>query len=245
MKSMPRQRPTVVIFDMDGTSVRHLNPHILNILEWLDNQSHKASSLINWAFKRGAQGNPLEDWETYQQRKRPRLLVHRAIHKIRRKEVDQIVEPCPGIYKVLNFLRKHQIPMGIASNGLGRGYGHDILEKFDLKDYFSATVFREDIVHSKPNPESLLLTLKKMDVTLTSEDIVWYVGDRRKDVKAALAAEAHLPCTVVPIAYGFEAAFESFAEQLTPDHIIPSYKDMHDRLRKLFAAGPSPASSFF
>ena len=36
MKSLP-QKPTVIIFDMDGTTVRHVNPAFLSALEFLDN----------------------------------------------------------------------------------------------------------------------------------------------------------------------------------------------------------------
>lgn len=234
MKAMPRKKPSVVIFDMDGTSVRHLNPHLIDFMEWMDNQSYRLNSVLTWAFKRGAKGNPLQDWDAYEQRKKPRLLVHRAMHSLRRKEVDQIVEPCPHIYDVLDLLHAHDVPMGLASNGLGRGYGHEILETFDLKQYFKATVFREDIHKAKPNPESILLTLKKMDVQLTKDDIVWYVGDRSKDVKAAIEADKHLPCTVVPIAYTPGAAIKALKESLTPDHIITSYLDMRHRLEPMF-----------
>lgn len=231
---MALQKPSVVIFDMDGTTVRHLNPKLLSVLEFLDTLAYRFNSLLTWAFKRGAKGNPLQDWDAYEQRKKPRLLVHRTMHRLRRKEVDQIVEPSPGIYAVLDLLKAHHIPMGLASNGLGTGYGHDILQKFDLEDYFQATVFREDILKSKPNPESLLLTLKKLATVLQADDVVWYIGDRRKDVQAALEAQKHLPCPVVPIAYTVDAALEVVKEQLSPDHIMPSHDLIHQKLLQLF-----------
>lgn len=230
---MALQPPTIVIFDMDGTSVRHLNPHLLSILEFMDNQAHRVSSVLSWLFRRGAKGNPMQDWEAYNNRRKPKLLVHRAMHRLRRKEVDQIVEPCPGIYRVLDLLQNHNIPMALASNGLGKGYGHDILTRFDLARYFKATIFREDIHKSKPDPEGILLALQKSELSPSENDIIWYIGDRHKDVKAALAAQKHLPCPIMPIAYALNSAVAIVEHNISPEHIIPSYFDMHEKLKRL------------
>ena len=224
---MSLKKPTIVIFDMDGTTVRHIKPWVLHVLEKFDDAYFWLSRVFTWIFERKGKGPAIPDEAAYNMRKKPRLLVHRAMHKVRRKEVDQIVEPCPGIYWVLDLLKKHDIPLGIASNGLGKGYGHDILEKFDLAHYFSATIFREDIHKSKPNPEGILLTLKTMNITLQKEDVVWYIGDRHKDILAAQAASEQLPCTVVPVAYGMNAGIAALEKGLGPDHILMSFFDMH------------------
>lgn len=226
--------PTIVIFDMDGTTVRHIDPTTLHMLEFADNLGHRIRSIFSWIFRRGAQGNPMQDWEEYNNLKKPQLLVRRALHKLfQPKEVAQIVEPCPGLTLVLNLLREHKIPMALASNSLGKGYGHEIIETFDLEQYFITTTFREDIQKSKPSPEGLLLTLKNMDIEPTENDVIWHIGDQHKDVKAALAAQELLPCAVVPIAYAPGAAIATIEAGLTPDHIIPSYFDIRDRLVKL------------
>ena len=237
---MSLKKPTIVIFDMDGTTVRHINPWILHVLERLDDAYFRLSRIASWIFERKAQGPAIPDEEAYKTRKRPRLLVHRALHKVRRKEVDQIVEPCPGVYWVLDLLKSHDIPLGLASNGLGKGYGHDILEKFDLAPYFKATIFREDIHKSKPNPESLLLTLKTMGLTPKEGDVIWYIGDRHKDVLAAMAADTHLPCSIIPIAYGMNSAVAAIEKGLGADHIIMSFFDMHIILGKLLGDAPTP-----
>ncbi len=228
--------PTIVIFDMDGTTVRHLSPALLHILEWLDNQLYRLGRIYRWIFRlHPSDKNPLDDWDRFKKRKKPKLLVHRAMHKIRRKEVDQIVEPCPGIYEVLDFLSENNIPMALASNGLGKGYGYDILEKFDLQKYFKATIFREDIHHSKPHPEGILTAIEQTGVSLNADDVIWYIGDRAKDVKAALAARKHVPCQVVPVAYAIKAALATIENNLSPDHIMPCYFDMHELLKSMIS----------
>ena len=215
------EKPTIVLFDMDGTTVRHINPRMLGILEKIDDGMFRAAS---WFHRK----NPHPDFSADLEKK-PSLLVHRALHKIRRKEVDQIVQPCPGIYALLNMIRDANIPMGIVSNGLGKGYGHDILTKFHMSEYFSAQIFREDIQRSKPDPDPLLRALRLIKDPIDHDDVIWYIGDRHKDVIAALAANDILPAQVVPFAYGLKAAVAILEKGLSPDQIIMNYTDFAAR----------------
>lgn len=230
---MPLKKPAIVIFDMDGTVVRHLSPWVLHVLERLDDAWYTAARLFRWFGRRQAQDPILPPPEEIPPRRKPRLLVHRAIHKVRRKEVDQIVEPCPGIYDVLELLKSSEIPVALISNGLGQGYGEDIVQKFGLDQYFRTTVFREDIRKSKPDPEALLAAINRLQITPGKEDTIWYIGDRHKDITAALALESHMQAQIVPIAYGVNAAVEAIKRGISPEHIIMSYYDMHARLEKL------------
>lgn len=228
---MSLQKPTIVLFDMDGTTVRHINPWLLHVLERLDDFSHKIARLFSWVFNRKIQSPPLVE---YREGKRKKLLVHRAMHKMRRKEVEQIVEPCPGIYDVLNFLKDNEVRMGIVSTALGSGYGHDVLQKFDLEKYFEVAIFREDIQRSKPYPDPILQALKGMGKEPTKDDLIWYIGDRHKDIKAAMAAEIHLPCTIQPIAYNLNAAMEILKHNIHTDHIVMAWPDLEIKLKTLF-----------
>ena len=169
--------------------------------------------------------------------KRKKLLVHRAMHRLRRKDVEQIVEPCPGIYDVLDYLQDNKITMGIISNGLGKGYGHDVLQKFDLARYFEVQIFREDITRAKPWPDPILTALDRMKKKPSDKDVIWYIGDRGKDVKAALAAELYLPCDIQPVAYNLNAAMAVLEHNIGPDHIIMAWPDLLTKLQQLFTKG--------
>lgn len=196
--------------------------------------SYKLVHLFGWIFGRFKKDQPIiPAGESLEPKKTPKLLVHRAIHKVRRKPVEQIVEPCPGIYSVLGLLKKHDIPVALVSNGLGKGYGHDILNKFDLEGHFQTTVFREDIKKSKPNPQPLLLALKRMNIVPEEDDVIWYIGDRHKDVAAAQNTNKHIKGQMVPIAYALNAAIAIIDHGLSPEHIIMSYYDMFARLKDL------------
>lgn len=243
---MALNRPTIVIFDMDGTSVRHLNPVILNIMERLDDFAFRVSKFFGWIFHRKAKGPilpPDEEAERKSHKKAPSLIVHRAIHKFRQKSVEQIVKPCFGIYPVLKLLKASGVPMALVSNGLGKGYGHDIVEKFGFGDYFGAFVFREDIRKSKPDPEALLLALERLGITPTEDDVIWFIGDRHKDVSAALAAEKALPCAVEPIAYGVNAAAAIIEKGLHSEHIMMSYVNVHKHLKEFFNSDDTRAEN--
>lgn len=231
---MTLSAPDIVIFDMDGTTVRHLNPRMLGFMEWLDDTAFKIGRVWTWLFKRKAQGPILLPSPETPVKAPKSIIVHRAIHKLRRKPVELLVEPCPHIYAVLNLLKNHNIPMALASNGLGKGYGLDILDKFHLDGYFKAAIFREDIRKSKPNPESILLALSKMGKDTTDEnEVIWYIGDRHKDVVATQNANKHTAATIIPIAYALNSAAAILEKGYHPDHIMMSYLDIYETLKDL------------
>jgi phosphoglycolate phosphatase len=225
--------PTIVIFDMDGTTVRHISPWVLNVLEWLDDVSYKFGSFVT--RRSGFRTKyPFEGIVNRGEVKKKRLLVHRAIHYLRMKEVEHIVEPCPKIIEVLDFIKARNIPMGIASNGLGKGYGHDILLKFDLQKYFQVAIFREDIEKAKPHPEAILRVTETLFLRPTERDVIWYIGDRWKDMQAAISAKDHLPCPIIPFAYGPNAALQAFIDgKLKPEQRLLSYDDLLNLLKKI------------
>lgn len=228
---MQLQKPTIVLFDMDGTVVRHINPWLLHVLERLDDIAHKSAALISKIFNRRIESPLLVE---VRHGKRKKLLVHRAMHKIRRKPVEEIVEPCPGIYDILEFLSVRGVRMGLVSNGLGTGYGRDVLRKFDLEKYFEVALFREDLTRAKPWPDPILQALSKLSRSPVKGDVIWSIGDRHKDVKAAMAAEIHLPCDIQPIAYTLNAAIAILEHNIGPDHIIMGWPDLLPILDKLF-----------
>lgn len=222
-------KPTIVLFDMDGTTVRHINPRLLGALELIDDGMFKASA---WLYRE----KPHPDFSKNKEKK-PHLLVHRALHRFRRKEVDQIVQPCPGIYTLLDMFRAANIPIGIVSNGLGKGYGHDILTTFNLSQYFSVQVFREDIGRSKPHPDPILRALDKIKNPLSDDDVVWYIGDRHKDILAAVAADKIVKAHVVPFSYGLKGAVAILEKGMSPEQIIMNYTDFAGRIYPILAEG--------
>ena len=228
---MTLPKPDMVIFDMDGTTVRHLNPRILDIMERLDDMAYKFTHAFKFL--------PFRSNKKLAKKRRrlsPKLMVHRTFHTIRRRPVEQIVEPCPDIQDVLDFLKDRNIPICLVSYGLGRGYGHDILEQFDLKKYYEATLFAEDLNRSKPDPDPILKVLDCLQPVLSKTSVIWYIGDRHKDINAAINADKALDAKVVPLAYGYlgSACLAVLENNLGTDHIFGSYSEFLQTLRKIF-----------
>lgn len=226
-----RTSPTIVLFDLDGTLVHHVNPRVLHALEFLDDCSHRVGRLVA-RFRlmrrhRGATSGKVS-----------KLYVHRAIHRVRRKSVEQMLVPCETLRCVLKRLKDEGVLLALVSNGLGRGYGHDVLEAFDLKQYFSACVFREDVSRGKPWPDSILAALGRLGRDVRPRDVIWYVGDQRKDVDAAMAASAALSQPVVPVALGPRAALRAVAGDCSTLQVAWTAGDLERMISELFDPEP-------
>lgn len=206
--------------------MHHVNPRVLQMLEFLDDCSHRGGRLVaRFRLARRSRAGA---------KRAPKLLVHKAIHKVRRKSVDQMLEPCQTMRKVLERLRSEGVVLGVVSNGLGRGYGHDVLDTFDLRRFFKATVFREDVARGKPWPDSILAALGGLGRELRQSDVIWYIGDQRKDIAAALAASQLVGHAIRPFALGARAALGAVEARLTPGQIMWSPADFERTVAAAF-----------
>jgi phosphoglycolate phosphatase len=248
--NMDIEKPTIILLDMDGTLVRHRNKFILNMLERVDDFIVRTGRLFR-IFRLRLRRNkniprfflPGDD-SGQLSAKRKTMLVHKTLHKMRRKDVNQIVRISSGARKFLEKAQEYDIPMGLVSNGLGRGYGRDILKSFQLERFFNVAIFREDYAFAKPYPDPLLRALDGIGRPLRSDDVIWYLGDRNKDVKAAMAAHYYLSSRedkvkkVVPFAFDLfsSAFFEAIKQGLPQHHIIGSFREYTVLLEAMHAS---------
>src|SRR5690606_37037807 len=96
----------------------------------------------------------------------------------------------------------------------------DVLEAFDLKKYFSAAIFREDVSRGKPWPDSILAALQGLGRELRGTDVIWYIGDQRKDIAAAQAASVQIGRAIRPFALGARAALGAMEARVSPAQIM-------------------------
>jgi len=80
---------------------------------------------------------------------------------------------------------KKSYKLGIVTSRIRRGIDR-FFQFSKLRRYFDVTVSFEDYTKPKPNPESLLVALKKLK--MNSDEAV-YIGDSESDIKAAKAAK--------------------------------------------------------
>jgi len=205
-------RPDVIILDMDGTLVRHKRPGGLKLLEALQTAG-------NWVTRLRA---PRRRPGATSAARPPRLYGHRLLHRLRRRDVRRIVEPAPGVEDFLLAMKHAGIPVALVSNGLGRNYGHDVLAAYDLVGYFAVTVFREDVRRPKPDPESLLKALDRLDALAGAPpQTIWCIGDQLKDMEAVVASRERM--TRIWVAVLYCTAEPSFSARGNADHVFADW----------------------
>ncbi|GAA6145723.1 HAD family hydrolase [Thalassolituus maritimus] len=175
--------PSAVLFDLDGTLVDTALDFFSVVNELRDadglpplpdrkirdqvSNGGVALACLTWNITRD---HP--DIQTYRQR----LLDHYEY------KVGENAVLFSGFDAVLQTLRSLGIPWGIVTNK-PRLYTDLLLERMPLHaDY---VICPEDVIKSKPAPDSLLLCAEKMQVP---PDQCWYVGDHIRDIEAAHAA---------------------------------------------------------
>ncbi len=86
----------------------------------------------------------------------------------------------PGISELLLWLDQEKLPWGIVTNK-PRRYAEPILTALQLDSRCHVLICPDDVTHTKPNPESLLLACEEINCRA---DQTIYLGDQRRDIEA-------------------------------------------------------------
>ena len=76
--------------------------------------------------------------------------------------------------------------LGVVTTKTGK-YSIELLEHFNIYQYFKTLVGSEDVSHHKPHPEPILTALSNMGVKDTTKNI-WMIGDTCMDIEASVNA---------------------------------------------------------
>ena len=104
--------------------------------------------------------------------------VYRNFQK---ENADELVKIFPGIKELLESLKTDGFRMGVVTSRT-RESAQRYMDMFGIGDYFEEMVSCDDTEIHKPNPEPILLCLKKMGIT--AEEALM-VGDSPFDIKCA------------------------------------------------------------
>ena len=104
--------------------------------------------------------------------------VYRNFQK---ENADELVKIFPGIKELLESLKTDGFRMGVVTSRT-RESAQRYMDMFGIGDYFEEMVSCDDTDIHKPNPEPILLCLKKMGIT--AEEALM-VGDSPFDIKCA------------------------------------------------------------
>lgn len=105
-----------------------------------------------------------------------------AVYRQHQQEkADELVKLFPGIVELLESLREKGLKVGIVTSRTRESTGF-YLDKFGIADYFDEIVTCDDTDKHKPDPEPILLGLKKLKADANH---TLMIGDSPFDMKCA------------------------------------------------------------
>jgi len=122
-----------------------------------------------------------------------------------------------GIDETISKLSK-KVKLAILTNNKST-YAEEVLEKFNLTDYFETIIGFNEVTEVKPSPEGILKILDRWNLE-PSETI--FIGDMTTDIIAGKAAKVKMIC----VASGL-AQKETLMEQ-EPDILLDTVQDLNN-----------------
>ena len=169
---------TTIFFDFDGTLI---NTNNVIIESWQHTYKHYLGKEMPVERIVSTFGEPLL---LTMAREFPEVDPSESAEEYRayqREYADRLVESFDGISELLTELKKAGYKIGIVTSRTRVSANH-YLDMFDLKGFFDDMVTCDDTDIHKPNPEPLLLAIKRMGVT---KDECIMIGDGPFDIKCA------------------------------------------------------------
>ena len=167
-----------VLFDFDGTLV---NTNDVIIASWQHTYMHYLGREESLEKITACFGEPLlltMEREFPEVDPRESAGLYRNFQK---ENADELVKIFPGIKELLESLKTDGFRMGVVTSRT-RESAQRYMDMFGIGDYFEEMVSCDDTDIHKPNPEPILLCLKKMGIT--AEEALM-VGDSPFDIKCA------------------------------------------------------------
>jgi phosphoglycolate phosphatase len=217
---VPPVTPTVV-FDLDGTLV-HTVPDIADALDIALAPYNVAPTSISEAASMMGDGLSEFFWKALMSKRLslPALeadAARKRFIEIYRQSPARLSMVYPGIRALLKELKARGVKTAVCTNKVEH-IGSDILERFDLRQYFDAVVGSGGDRPMKPDPRPVLEAVARAGGRI---DRALLVGDTSADHGAAIAARIPL----VLLDYGYS---HLPIEALTYGIIVDNAVSLHD-----------------
>lgn len=174
-----------VIFDMDGVIIDSEPAHY-EVNKIIFNNLNITVSDSEYSKFIGV-SNPVM-WKVLKERHGLQQSVEELVINQTNANLDYIrnsnEKPIPGVISLLKEIKSYGLSIGLASSSPLEGINL-VLDKFDIRNYFSSVISGENLKRGKPYPDIFLDTAKSMEVN-PSECIV--IEDSKHGVRAAKAA---------------------------------------------------------
>ncbi|MBK5115005.1 MAG: HAD-IA family hydrolase [Candidatus Heimdallarchaeota archaeon] len=176
-----------IIFDFDNTLVKsHINFPAMKI------SMARAASKYGLEFgdeenipNRYTAGNIIDQVEEYDKKNDTQLAdeLWLMVEKFERMGMEN-TSIDDDVLEMLDYLKKKGISISILTNNAKKPTV-EVLERFNISDYFDIVIAREDVSRMKPDKEGLEVIVKKLKL---NPDKVIFVGDSWVDGVAAVNA---------------------------------------------------------
>ena len=206
----------LAIFDFDGTLVDSA-PGIVDVMRDVVIEYNLGDELLHqWSLLIGVP--LLRQAEILFPEKTPEFHAelanrYRAIYDTKTIEICPLF---PGLLDMLERLHERDVFMSIASSKR-RNLIDTVLEHHNLSQYFKMVVGAQDVEHHKPHPESVLRTVKDLNIPI-AETVV--IGDSSFDLDMARNAGAD----AIGVTTGIHT--RELLEKSQPRHIVSSLDEV-------------------
>lgn len=173
------KRYRAVIYDVDGTLLNTLNMNMIPLMRIIKEETGE-----DWTFDevlRFASYPGMKVMEELKVRD-PQNVYARWVRYV--NEYEEGASLYEGIEKVLQSFQKAGIIQAVVTAKTRRQYEIDVVSR-GIDRYMRTAVLADDTERHKPDPEPLLLCLKRLEIP--KEDAV-YIGDAASDSEAAARA---------------------------------------------------------
>jgi len=202
---------SVALFDLDGTLVDSL-PFIMNTYHLVFKElglPWNEIDLIKWI------GRPLREIASFFAGEKEDEFL-KLYEKHYNLDFENNINPFPGTFKMLKYLKKNGFLLGIVTSK-GKEGATRTVEVTGLDNYMDVVITAHDVYVHKPFPDPIL---KALDVLNVSPGQSLYIGDSNHDIKAGLRAGT----TTLAVTWGINTREELAA--LKPDGLLESWVDL-------------------
>ena len=182
-----------LIFDFDGLIVETEEP-IFRAWQRIYREHGQELPLEMWVTIIGTASGPFDPIQHLEERV-GRLLDRKGFEDLERRyyeEATAMQRLMPGVAEYLREAHRLRLGVGIASSSR-RAWVVEHLKRFAIADAFDAIVCREEVAHTKPDPQLYLEAVKRLMV-MPEEALA--LEDSSNGIAAAKAAG--LRCVAVP-----------------------------------------------
>lgn len=210
-----------VLFDFDGT-LADSNDAVVGMLH-LASVKHRGIPFSPEELEE-VLGRPLIDQMAYlsESDKEELVAFYRAEY---RKVRDELTRAYEGVKEMLVEIKALGLKTGIVSNKGRNGINHG-LELLGMKTLIDISISKDDVTHSKPDPEGLFMAMEGLGGKPSDAVQAIFVGDSGHDIEAGKNAG----CKTILVGWTL-LNIEKLVKTQKPDYVAMTPEDLLNFIR--------------